>query len=89
MALSDRLNYAINNPQQRRCKLMLVLYSDLISKEDRETFIGLLNVPEGTPGRITNVVLANVLREEGFDISDSAVNRHRRKSCNCSRSLGE
>lgn len=89
MSLSDRLNSAINNPQPRRCKLMVILNSESVTEEDRKTFISLLNVPEGTPGRVTNVVLASVLREEGFDVSDSAVNRHRRKSCNCSRTLGE
>jgi hypothetical protein len=68
---------------------MIILDSDSLTKEDRETFLSLLSVPEGNPSRLTNVVLANALREEGFDLSDSAVDRHRRNSCSCSRTSGE
>jgi hypothetical protein len=89
MSLSDRLSSAINTPQPRKCKLMIILSSDKLTDEDRETFNSLLNVPEGDPSRVTNVVLSKVLRDEGFDLSDSAVDRHRRKSCSCSRNLGE
>jgi hypothetical protein len=68
---------------------MIILDSEKLTDEDKETFISLLNVPEGNPSRVNNVVLAQVLRDEGFDLSDSAVDRHRRKSCSCSRNLGE
>jgi hypothetical protein len=89
MSLSDRLNSAINTPPSRKCKLMIILDSDKLTDEDRKTFISLLNVPEGNPSRVSNVILAQVLRDEGFDLSDSAVDRHRRRSCSCSRNLGE
>jgi hypothetical protein len=68
---------------------MIILDSDKLTDEDRETFISLLNVSESNPSRVSNVVLAQVLRDEGFDLSDSAVDRHRRKACSCSRNLGE
>lgn len=89
MSLSDRLNSAINTSPSRKCKLMIILDSDKLTDEDRETFISLLNVSESNPSRVSNVVLAQVLRDEGFDLSDSAVDRHRRKACSCSRNLGE
>jgi hypothetical protein len=68
---------------------MIILDSEKLTDEDRATFTSLLNVPDGNPSRVSNVVLAQVLRDEGFDLSDSAVDRHRRKSCSCSRNLGE
>lgn len=83
MSLADRLN-SITTSTNRRCKLMNVLYSESISKEDRDLFLSLMSAqPLGTPGRVSNVDLAKALREEGYEIADSAVDRHRRGSCSC------
>jgi hypothetical protein len=67
----------------------LILGSEKLTDDDRKTFISLLDIPDENPARVSNVILAQVLRDEGFDLSDSAVDRHRRKACSCSRSLGE
>jgi hypothetical protein len=88
MSLSDRLkNAAVTT--ERRCKLMNIISSQEIPKEDRETFISLMEVPAGTPGRLPNVALASALRAEGYDIADNAVDRHRRGSCSCTRPTGK
>jgi hypothetical protein len=88
MSLSDRLKDAAVTTE-RRCKLINIIGSQDISEKDRETFVALMSVPVGTPGRLLNVVLASALRAEGYDISDSAVDRHRRGSCSCTRPTGK
>lgn len=88
MSLSDRLK-DVTASQDRQCKLMNILNSSGVTKNDRETFLSLMSTLPGTPGRVTNVALASALRAEGYDIADNAVDRHRRGSCSCNRPAGK
>jgi hypothetical protein len=61
----------------------LLLGGEVLSEKDKKILIETFDVPEGVPGRVTNVALSKILREEGYDISLSTVDRHRRKDCGC------
>jgi hypothetical protein len=83
MSLAKRLSEASTTPKIRLCKLGVLLAGDSLSKEDKKYLIEALNTREGVPGRLTNTDIGVALREEKHDISNSAVDRHRRGSCGC------
>lgn len=86
MALADRLKVA--NQQYRGtfiCKLMQVTLDPRLSKADVAAIVSAINAAPLSPDHIPNKKLAAALREEGFDISASAVDRHRSNSCSCTR----
>lgn len=84
MSLSDKLSKASEKPNSL-CKLGALLSGTALPKKDQDYLIDVLSVPEGDPRRISNVDIARVLRDEGFYMSDSSVDRHRRKDCGCFR----
>jgi hypothetical protein len=83
MSLSERLNSASKESTAKLCKIGMLLAGDVLSDKDKKTLSETFDVPEGVPGRVTNVSLTKILREEGYDISLSTVDRHRRKDCGC------
>lgn len=83
MSLSERLNSASKESTTKLCKIGMLLAGDVLSDKDKKTLTETFDVPEGVPGRVTNVSLTKILREEGYDISLSTVDRHRRKDCGC------
>lgn len=84
MSLSDKLAKASEKPNSF-CKLGVLLYSEVLPEKDRKYLVDAVDVSSEDPRRISNADIARVLREEGFNISDSSVDRHRRKDCSCSR----
>jgi hypothetical protein len=88
MSLMDRLAEVVQEQKAYMCKLMSVLASDGITQEERAEFMMLLDLPIGTSGRPTNVDMAKALRAEGYDVSNNAVDRHRRGECSCKRNIG-
>lgn len=85
MSLSDRLQNVSATAKASVCKIGRLLQADQLSPEDKKYLSTILDTPENDPNRVTNAALARVLREEGFDISDSSVDRHRRSDCGCYR----
>jgi hypothetical protein len=85
MSLSDRLSSAQSDAKNVFCKIGNLLQGDNLPARDREQLETALNAPLTDSKRITNAALARVLREEGHDISDSSMDRHRRKDCSCYR----
>ena len=83
MSLSERLQSASKESNIKLCKIGLLLSGEILSEKDKKILIDTLDAPEGVPGRVTNVALSKILREEGYDISLSTVDRHRRKDCGC------
>jgi hypothetical protein len=83
MSLSDKLQSASKESNIKLCKIGLLLSGNVLSEKDKKTLTETFDVPEGVPGRVTNVALSKILREEGYDISLSTVDRHRRKDCGC------
>jgi hypothetical protein len=86
MSLSDRLNESTKS-QPRFCKVGSILSGDQVSEKDKEVLRQFLDAAEGTPGRLTNAAIASALRAEGFDISNSSVDRHRGGQCSCNRKV--
>lgn len=89
MSLSDKLAQASVSKSIKLCKIGVILESDKISKADRENLKAVLDAPENTPNRIPNTHLGRILREEGHDVSNSAVDRHRRRDCPCTTGLAK
>lgn len=85
MSLAEKLQTAKTTASVRPCKLGSLLDGEVLPKKDKDALIAILDVPEGTPGRLTNKIIAKLIREEGFDVGDSSVDRHRRKDCGCYR----
>lgn len=67
------------------CKLMSLTIDTKIPKKDREALLSIVDLSPDEDGYIPNSRLALLLREEGYDISASAVDRHRGSRCSCQR----
>jgi hypothetical protein len=90
MSLADKLAEASNSPKRTSlCKIGSIIHGTQLSEDDRKALKEMLDTPEGTPNRLNNATIARVLREEGFDTSNSAVDRHRRAECGCNRKISE
>jgi hypothetical protein len=85
LALSKKLEEAISEANIKLCKLAAVLVSPDLSAEDKKYIEEILSVPESNPSRVPNTTLGRILREEGYDVSNSAIDRHRRGDCSCNR----
>lgn len=86
MALAERLR-AANERYQKTfvCKLMQVTLDPELSESDVEAVLTIINSRPGDEAHVPNIRLAFALREEGYDVSPSAVDRHRRGICACYR----
>lgn len=87
MALAERLKAAREVYQNKTyiCKLMSVTASNKLDQSDVDALISIINSNPGDDDHVPNIRLAQALREEGFDVSPSAVDRHRRGTCACYR----
>jgi hypothetical protein len=89
MSLSDRLSEAESKAKVSACKIGILINGPKLSEKEKNQLTALMSVPEGNPTRVPNVALAKVLREEGHDISNSAMDRHRRNDCSCYRKISK
>jgi hypothetical protein len=90
MTLADRISAAQDqNKNKYVCKLMMITKDPKLSKKDVDALTSVINSTEHSDGHIPNSRLAHALREEGYDISSSAVDRHRGARCACYRLAGE
>ena len=89
MPLADKLASASSAYKDSitRCKLAsLVADPDSkLSTKDREALALAIDLTPESDGYIPNSHLALLLRSEGYDISASAVDRHRGNKCSCRR----
>jgi hypothetical protein len=83
MSLSDKIESASKHSNIKPCKIGLLLSGTSLSEIDKRSLIAAFETPEGTQGRISNVALSKIFREEGYNISLSTVDRHRRHECGC------
>lgn len=67
------------------CKLMALTINPKVPKKDREALLSIVDLSPDEDGFIPNVRLASLLREEGYDVSASAIDRHRGSKCSCKR----
>jgi hypothetical protein len=90
MALADRLKTAQYKYKDNFvCKLMAITKDARLSKEDVSALLSIINSRPGDEDHVPNIRLAYALREEGFDVSPSAVDRHRNGICACTRVQGD
>jgi hypothetical protein len=88
MSLSDKLSAAATDTTVRLCKVgNLLTSSSTLPEKDKLNLKTVLEVEENNPDRINNSTIGRILREEGYDISNSAVDRHRRGDCPCRRTV--
>jgi len=85
MSLSDKLSAANTTHAVRLCKIGSLLAGSILSEQDKANLKAVLDVEDANPTRINNSTIGRILREEGHDISNSAVDRHRRGDCPCKR----
>jgi hypothetical protein len=87
MPLADKLQKASADHRVAvsTCKLMSLTINPKIAKKDREALLSIVDLLPDEDGYIPNSQLAALLREEGYDISPSAVDRHRGNKCSCRR----
>lgn len=83
MSLKDKLSQPPLVDQPKLCKLAQILHSEQLSVEDKNKLAEVLDVPIGTPGRLSNSDITRALHSEAIDISLSVVDRHRGKFCRC------
>jgi len=83
MSLAERLAQSTGIGAGLPCKIGSLLTTDQLSKEDKEKLAEVLEMPYGVPGRLPNTSIAAALREEGFDVGDASVTKHRRGACRC------
>jgi hypothetical protein len=86
MSLSDKLLSVSQTKSNKVCKIGSLLLNPELSQSDRDNLSNVLDTSEHDPRRINNSDIGRILREEGYDISNSAVDRHRRGDCACKRS---
>lgn len=89
MSLSDKLSAAqaeAATPGIKPCLVgRLLVGGSSLSPDDLAKLTEVINVPEGTPGRLKNTEIVLALRSEGIDLSFTAMDRHRAQTCNCYR----
>jgi hypothetical protein len=86
MSLAGRIGQANSEYHTKFiCKLMRVTLDPKLSQGDIDALITTINSPPLSENHIASNRLALALRAEGYDVSISAVERHRRGSCPCSR----
>lgn len=92
MPLKERLSEARQQYQSSltRCKIFKELERLKLSRSDFDAFLQALDTTDRHhPEFIPNITLSKVLRTEGLDVSNSAIDRHRNKLCSCTRAQGE
>lgn len=90
MSLSDKLKVAEQESANKLCKLGILLSGTKISEAEKKSLKSILDSDPNDPSRVPNSTLGQILREEGYDISNSVIDRHRRtpQSCGCGRLAG-
>lgn len=87
MPLADKLSSASQDYLKGKttCKLVALTLDPGVPKKDRDALAEIIDLKENDEGYIPNSTLAVILKEEGYDVSASAVDRHRGNKCSCRR----
>jgi hypothetical protein len=87
MPLTDKLLSASDSYTDSisTCKLIAITRDPAMSKKDKDALLEAIRLTKEDLSFIPNSRLAALLREEGYDVSPSAVDRHRRGACSCRR----
>ena len=91
MSLNDKLKVATQESALKLCKLATLLSGPDLTNDEKKNLTALLAVDERDPARVSSATIGQILREEGYDLSNSAVDRHRRTPpyCSCRTLVGK
>jgi hypothetical protein len=87
--LSEKLSSASKEASQLLCKAGKLLLDPSLEANTAAQLAEILSEPNNKTGIVSNASLAQILREEGYDISKSMLDRHRGKSCTCFRRVSK
>lgn len=85
MSLSSKLEVAVAQSNANLCKLATIMTK--LSAKDKNTLEDVLSVPDSNPYRLTAMQISKALEEEGYYVSDSVIQRHRRGVCSCKQGI--
>jgi hypothetical protein len=87
MPLAEKLLSASQKHKQAQttCKLVSLTLNPKVPKEDRDALARIIDLTEDHEEYIPNATLCKLIVSEGYDMSPSAVDRHRRGTCSCRR----
>ena len=88
MPLADKLATASKQYMNNltTCKLATLISNQELSKKDRDALAQVIGLTDRNDHRfIPHQTLADLLRGEGYDVSASAISRHRGGNCSCRR----
>jgi hypothetical protein len=86
MSFKERIEQRVAatlQPGSKLCALAKIFQDTRLSTEDRSSLMEVVDVPKNDPRRVSSTNISLALREEGIDISRTAVDDHRRKACRC------
>jgi hypothetical protein len=83
MSLAKKLSQPSGSTVGLPCRIGTLLKGTQLNKEDKEKLAEVIETPYGTPGRYTNAAITKALREEGIEVGESAIAKHRRGECRC------
>jgi len=84
MSLSDKLQAASTQSNQL-CVLAKLFIDPKLSKQDQANLLAIVKTSKEDPTHVASAELGRILRGEGFDISNSTIDRHRRGDCGCGK----
>ena len=84
MAFLDELDALVSQPSSpRSCKIRNILNHSGFSEEDQAKLTKVVEASRDSSGFVNNVRLTKFLNAQGFEVSVSAIDRHRRGMCAC------
>jgi hypothetical protein len=78
-------NASVQHKTKMLCKLMQIINNPNLTKTDAEALTKTINADTQDLNYLPNTKLALLLTQEGYDISPSAVDRHKNGTCSCRR----
>jgi hypothetical protein len=86
MSFAERLEQQVATklqPGHKRCALANLFTDERLSEDDRAKLLEVVDTPKNDPRQVSAATIALALREEGIEISKTAIGDHRRKACRC------
>lgn len=75
MSLADKLANLEPKINRARCGVCMLL--EKLDDKERKLLLDIMAIPVGSPTRITDRQLSEVLRSEGYEVSSNSIYRHR------------
>lgn len=84
MSLSERLAQIRSaSPGTAPCKIGRMLTGTEMPAEDQKILVAELERPRDATSWLTSRTIVSALMAEGYDVSETTVNKHRRGDCTC------